>query len=302
MSIQLSELEVFVAAVDSGSFSAAGRRLELSPSAVSKLVSRLEDRLHARLFHRTSRALTLTEAGRVLYDEGQAIFAALRSAENAVLACSGEVSGTLRVHSMVTFAKYQLAPIVGEFLARHPKLRVEFHLTNEPVDFAEQRIDVSIQGGPLPDSALVARRLLDSAWIICAAPAYLARHGMPHTPDDLAHHNCLNFSQRTHWNAWPVLENGETRTVAAAGNVGANQGDMLLQLARHGLGLVRLAAFHVGEDLRSGRLVPVLADYQSRAQEPLYLVYQGRKHLSPRVQAFLAFMSEKFSAEGARGR
>ena len=256
--------------------------------------------MQARLFHRTSRALTLTEAGSVLYDEGQAIFAALRSAENAVLACSGEVSGTLRVHSMVTFAKYQLAPIIGEFLTRHPKLRVEFHLTNEPVDFAEQRIDVSIQGGPLPDSALVARRLLDSAWIICAAPSYLARHGTPQTPDDLARHNCLNFSQRTHWNAWPVLEDGEARTVAAEGNVGANQGDMLLQLARHGLGLVRLAEFHVGEDLRSGRLVPVLADYQSPAQEPLYLVYQGRKHLSPRVQAFLAFMGEKFAPDGAR--
>ena len=294
MSIQLSELEVFVAAVDSGSFSAAGRRLELSPSAVSKLVSRLEDRLQARLFHRSSRALTLTEAGRVLYDEGQTIFAALRNAENAVLACSGEVSGTLRVHSMVTFAKYQLAPIVGELLTRHPKLRIEFHLTNEPVDFVEQRIDVSIQGGPLPDSSLVARRLLDSAWIICAAPSYLARHGTPQTPDDLARHNCLNFSQRTHWNAWPVLEHGEARTVAAEGNVGANQGDMLLQLARHGMGLVRLAEFHVGEDLRSGRLVRVLADYQPPAQEPLYLVYQGRKHLSPRVQAFLAFMGEKF--------
>jgi DNA-binding transcriptional LysR family regulator len=298
VSIQLGELEVFVAAVDTGSFSAAGRRLELSPSAVSKLVSRLEDRLNVRLFHRTPRMLTLTEAGRVLYDEGQEIFSALRSAENAVKACSGDVSGTLRVHSMVTFAKYQLAPVIGDFLARYPKLRIEFNLTNEPVDLVEQHIDVSIQGGPLPDSSLVARRLLDSAWIICAAPSYLARHGTPETPDDLAQHNCLNFSQRTHWNAWPLLEGGEARTVAAKGNVGANQGDMLLQLARHGLGLVRLAEFHVGEDLRTGRLVPVLASYQPPGREPLFLVYESRKHLSPRVQAFLAFMMEKFAPQG----
>lgn len=305
MSLQLSELEVFVAAVDTGSFSAAGRRLDLSPSAVSKLVSRLEDRLNVRLFHRAPRMLTLTEAGRVLYDEGQDIFAALRSAENAVMACSGDVSGVLRVHSMVTFAKYQLAPIIGDFLARHPKLRVEFHLTNEPVDFIEHQIDVSIQGGPLPDSSLVARRLLDSAWIICASPAYLARHGTPATPDELAQHNCLNFSQRTHWNAWPFAEHaqaGAARTIAAKGNVGANQGDMLLQLARHGLGLVRLAEFHVGEDLRTGRLVPVLAEYQPPGREPLFLVYESRKHLSPRVQAFLAFMGERFPAAAQPAR
>jgi len=301
VSIQLSELEVFFAAVETGSFSAAGRRMALSPSAVSKLVSRLEGRLNVRLFHRTPRTLTLTDAGRVLYDEGQDIFTALSSAENAVLSCSGDVSGTLRVHSMVTFAKYQLAPVIGEFLDRHPKLRVEFHLTNEPVDFVEQRIDVSIQGGPLPDSSLVARRLLDSPWIVCAAPSYLARHGTPQTPDELEHHNCINFSHRTHWNAWPMVQDGEFKTVTANGNIGANQGDMLLELARYGLGLVRLAQFHVGGDLATGQLVPVLTDFQPPGQEPLYLAYQSRKHLSPRVQAFLRFMQEKFSTTARPG-
>lgn len=296
MTIQLSELEVFLAAVETGSFSAAGRRLALSPSAVSKLVSRLEDRLGVRLFHRTPRMLTPTDTGRVLYEEGQQIFAALSSAENAVLSCSGTISGTLRVHSMVSFAKHQLAPVIGEFLARYPKLRVEFHLTNEPVDFVEQRIDVSIQGGPLPDSSLVARRLLDSPWIICGAPSYLARHGTPQTPDDLARHNCINFSHRADWNLWPVMQEDGPRMVAAKGNLGANQGDMLLALARQGLGLVRLARFHVGDDLAAGLLVPVLTAFQPPGQEPLYLAWQSRKHLSPRVRVFLDYMQEKFSA------
>lgn len=285
---------MFFAAVDAGSFSAAGRRLDLSPSAVSKLVSRLEDRLQVRLLHRTSRALTLTEAGRALYEEGQGVFDALASAENAVRASSGDVSGTLRVHSMVTFAQHRLAPVIGDFLGQHPRLRIEFHLSNEPVDFVEHRIDVSIQGGPLPDSALVARRLLDSPWIICAAPGYLQRHGTPQVPADLAHHNCLNFTQRTHWNTWPLVEDGEQRPVAARGNAGANLGDMLLELARCGLGLVRLAEFHVGADLRAGRLVPVLERFRPPAQEPLFLVYQSRKHQSPRVRAFLAFMEARF--------
>lgn len=294
MAMQLSELEVFFAAIDSGSFSAAGRRLDLSPSAVSKLVSRLEDRLGVRLFHRSSRSLTLTEAGQALREEGQGVFDALASAENAVRASTGDVSGTLRVHSMVTFAQHRLAPVIGDFLGQHPRLRIEFHLSNEAVDFVEHGIDVSIQGGPLADSALVARRLLESPWIVCASPAYLARHGTPETPADLARHNCLNFTQRTHWNIWPLVEDGEQRPVAARGNAGANLGDMLLELARGGLGLVRLAEFHVGADLRSGRLVPVLECFRPPAQEPLYLLYQSRKHLSPRVRAFLAFMEARF--------
>lgn len=294
MTIQLDELEVFLAAVDTGSFSAAGRRLNLSPSAVSKLVSRLEDRLGVRLLHRTSRLLSLTDPGRALFDEGRGVFDALASAENAVKSWSGDVSGTLRIHSMVTFAKYRLAPIIPEFLDQFPGLRVEFHLTNEPVDFIEHRIDVSIQGGRLPDSSLVARRLLDSPWIICAAPAYLARHGVPKVVADLARHNCLNFSQRQDWNEWPVVEQGAARSVTVTGNAGANLGDMLLELARHGLGLVRLAEFHVRDDLQAGRLLPVLEEFRTSAREPLYLLHQGRKHLNPRVRAFIEFMGARF--------
>jgi DNA-binding transcriptional LysR family regulator len=294
LAIQLDELEVFLAAVETGSFSAAGRRLNLSPSAVSKLVSRLESRLGVRLLHRTPRLLSLTDPGRALFNEGQGVFDALASAENAVKTCTDDVSGTLRVHSMVTFAKYRLAPIIQDFLDQFPRLRVEFHLSNEPVDFIEHRIDVSIQGGRLPDSSLVARRLMDSPWIICAAPNYLARHGTPEVPGDLAHHNCLNFTQRQDWNDWPVVEQCEEKLVTVRGNAGANLGDMLLELARHGLGLVRLAEFHVRDDLRSGRLVPVLEDFRTPAQEPLYLLYQGRKHINPRVRAFIKFMEARF--------
>lgn len=292
--MQLDELEAFFAVVEAGNFSAAGRKLSLSPSAVSKLMSRLEDRLGVRLFHRTPRVLTLTDAGTALQREGQAVFEALANAENAVKQCSSDVSGLLRIHSLFTFAKYQLAPIMGEFLEKFPLLRLEFHLSNDPVDFIEQRIDIAIHSGPLPDSSLIARRLLSSPWIICGSPDYLDRRGIPQTPADLANHNCLNFTHRTHWNNWPLLDHDEVTTIAAKGNIGANQGDMLLELARHGVGLVRLAQFHVGDDLRQKRLVPLLEKYQSRMQEPLFLVYQSRKHLSPKVQALLMFMDEKF--------
>lgn len=294
MAMQLDELEVFFAVVETGNFSAAGRKLSLSPSAVSKLMSRLEERLSVRLFHRTPRALTLTEAGTALQREGQHIFEALANAEDAVKQCSSNVSGLLRIHSLFTFAKYQLAPIMGEFLEKFPLLRVEFHLSNDPVDFMEQRIDVAIHSGALPDSSLIARRLISSPWIICGSPDYLEKHGIPQTPADLAKHNCLNFTHRTHWNNWPLTDHDQVTTIAAKGNIGANQGDMLLELARHGIGLVRLAQFHVGDDLRQKRLVPLLEKYQSRMQEPLFVVYQSRKYLSPKVQALLTFMDGKF--------
>ena len=294
VAMQLDELETFLAVIDTGNFSAAGRKLALSPSAVSKLMSRLEDRLGVRLFHRSPRALTLTDAGTALKREGPGIFVALANAENAVRQCSANVSGLLRIHSLFTFAKYQLAPVMAEFAERFPLLRIEFYLSNDPVDFIEQGIDVAIHSGPLPDSSLIARRLISSPWIICGSPAYLEKRGLPRTPADLAQHNCLNFTHRTHWNNWPLLDHDEVTSVAANGNMGANQGDMLLELARHGVGLVRLAQFHVGEDLRQKRLVPVLEQYQSQIQEPLFVVYQSRRYLSPKVQALLTFLEEKF--------
>lgn len=294
MAMQIDELEAFFAVVEAGNFSAAGRKLSLSPSAVSKLMSRLENRLSVRLFHRTPKALTLTDAGTALQREGQYIFEALANAENAVKQCSSNVSGLLRIHSLFTFAKYQLAPIMGEFLERFPLLRLEFYLSNDPVDFIEQHIDVAIHSGSLPDSSLIARRLISSSWIICGSPDYLEKRGIPQTPADLANHNCLNFTHRTHWNNWPLSDHDQVTTIAAKGNIGANQGDMLLELARHGVGLVRLAQFHVGDDLRQNRLVPLLEKYQSRIQEPLFVVYQSRKYMSPKVQVLLRFLDEKF--------
>lgn len=291
----LAELEVFFTVVETGSFSAAGRKLLRTPSTISKVISGMERRLGARLFERTPRALVLTAAGRTLHLEGEGVFEAVANAENAVLKLSNSVAGTLKVHSLLTFAKYQLAPILGEFLRAHPGLRVELQLGNEPVDLVQEKIDVAIQSGDLPDSSLVARRLTASRWIICASPQYLETFGEPTTPEQLAHHNCLNFTHRTHWNAWPlVTPNGASNHFLAKGNVGSNQGEMLLELARQGIGIVRLAEFHIADDLRTGKLVRLLDEYSSDLEEPIFVIYQSRKHLNPRIRAFLAFLDQKF--------
>ena len=297
---QLAELEVFIAVVETGSFSAAARRLSRSPSAVSKLISRMEGRLRTLLFERTSREVKLTEAGHTLHKEGLRVLEALTEAENALQHHAEDARGTLRVHCIFTFAKYQLAPAMPEFLEQNPGIRVEFLLNNDPMDMVENNIDVAIHSGTLPDSSLIARRLLTSKWIVCASPAYLARHGTPATPEDLAGHNCLNFTHRTHWNTWPFTT--VARGVKAAGRLGADQGDMLMQLALHGAGLVRLAEFHIRGEIDAGRLVPVLQSFQPAQEEPLFVVYKSRKYLGPKVQAFLDFLDARFGDGPLRRR
>ncbi|ARP97037.1 LysR family transcriptional regulator [Bordetella genomosp. 13] len=295
---QLAELEVFIAVVETGSFSAAARRLSRSPSAVSKLISRMEARLRTLLFERTSREVKLTEAGHTLHREGMRVLEALTEAEGALQLHAEDARGTLRVHSIFTFAKYQLAPVMADFMRDNPAIRVEFLLSNDPLDMVEHNIDVAIHSGALPDSSLIARRLLSSRWIVCASPEYLRRHGTPRTPDDLAQHNCLNFTHRTHWNTWPFTT--APRGIKAVGSLGADQGDMLMQLAVHGVGVVRLAEFHIRGEIAAGRLVPILQEHQPDQAEPLFMIYKSRRYLTPKVQAFIDFLDRRFGAEPLR--
>lgn len=289
---QLAELEVFIAAVETGSFSGAARRLSRSPSAISKLIARMEARLNTLLFERTSRDVRLTDAGRTLHREGLRVLEALSEAESALQHHTEQAHGTLRVHSIFTFAKYQLAPLMHKFTQENPGLRIEFFLSNEPLDMVENSIDFAIHSGPQPDSSLIARRLLSSRWIVCASPSYLQQYGQPKTPQDLANHNCLNFTHNTHWNLWPFSDSH--RQIKAQGNLGADQGDMLMQMAIHGAGIVRLAEFHIHDEIATGRLVPILEQYQPSQAEPLFVIYKSRKYLPPKAQAFLNYLERHF--------
>jgi DNA-binding transcriptional LysR family regulator len=301
MNDRFHELEVFLRVAEEASFSAAARRLDCDPSTVSKLIQRLENRLAVRLFQRNSRSLALTPEGARFLEAAQRVVEALEAAEGLAGPSGQALAGVLRINSALAFAQYHVAPILGEFLARHPRLRVEFVLTATPVDLIEQQIDVSLRGGYIPDSSLVAKRVATSRWVVCAAPAYLARAGTPATPADLAHHNCLNFLPGAFRSTWPMREDGHDTGVQVGGNVGANSPDLLRALALEGLGIVRLSEFHVGRDLARGALVPVLADHQADADEPVFAVFASRRHLSPRVKAFLDFLDEKLGSAGAAG-
>ena len=204
-------------------------------------------------------------------------------------------SGALRIRSLPGFACYQIAPLMPAFRPLHPQLRIEFLLTTERMASLDDGADVAIVSGDLPSSSLVARRIASSRWIICASPSYLAEHGTPSSPAELDQHACLNFSMPTKWNRWSGAGSGTNGRGNPRGGIVANQGDMLLALALAGTGIVRLPDYQISPYLRAGGLVVLFPEHQDRVEEPIYVLYQNRRNLSPRIRVFLSFLDRAFA-------
>ena len=289
------DMTLFARVVEAGSFSAAARALDRTPSAVSKQIRRLEDRLGVRLLNRTTRHLSLTDAGDAFYAYAARIAGELEEAEDAVAAFGDYPRGTLRVAATVSFGRVEILPRIESFLRRWPDVRLEVELTDHHVDLVEEGLDVAIQWREqIEDPAVVARRLCINRRIICAAPAYVERHGMPRTPEALTEHNCLTLTELSEFNDWAFTdaEHGE-RVLHVGGNFAANTADGLYEAAIAGVGLARLSTWLVMPDIRAGRLVPVLPEYPHE-RSAFYLVYPHRRHLSPAVRAFVDFLVELF--------
>lgn len=287
------ELEVFVRVIELGGFSAAARVCGMTPSAVSKLVARLEQRLGARLVNRSTRQLQITAEGCAFYERGVRILADLEEAER----CANEHStprGRLRVNANVPFGHHFLLPLAPEFLAQHPDVTLDIVLTDEVIDILEQRTDVAVRAGPLKSSNLVARKLGATRMMIVATPSYLARHGTPTTPEQLLAHNRLGPNHVRAQPGWPLRHAGEDVVLPVSGNAQASDGEALHRLALAGLGLARLAAFQVRDDIAAGRLLPVLEDCNPGDIEEVHAVYVGQGGYLPlRVRAFLDFLAER---------
>lgn len=293
---RLGEMAVFVRVVQAGGFSAAARQLDLTPSAVSKLIGRLEDRLGARLFRRTTRHLSLTEEGEAFYQRSTHILAEIDEAEQAVNRLHGLASGKLSITAAVAFFTFQIVPLLPEFLERYPLVHLDLAITDRIVDLVEEGADIGIRIGARFESSLVSRLLAEDHRIVCAAPPYLRRHGAPTTPADLAGHNCLAWSSRhARLNEWPFDGPGGPYVVRARGSAQMDNGECLYEACVAGLGIARLAEFRVAADIRSGRLVPLLADHHRAEPLPIHAVYPHRRHLSPKVRAFVDFLVEKFT-------
>ena len=289
MNDRIRELAFFLRVSEEASFSAAARSLDLDPSTISKVIQRLENRIGVRLFHRTSRVLRLTQEGEQFMSAAQKVIAALEEAEQLLGPGSAEATGVLRLSSTPSFARHHLAPLMPDFLASQPQLRVEFVLAATPPDLFEQQIDLSFQSGHIPDSTLVARRVAVARWQLCAAPSYLARTGTPRSANELAGHRCLNFLAGSFRSRWPLPDSGRGEPFEPQALATANIGDMLCAMAVAGLGITRLADYHIAADVAAGRLV-VLQNGFETAPEPIYAVFASRRHLSPRVRVFLEFI------------
>jgi DNA-binding transcriptional LysR family regulator len=295
MDNRAGEMEVFVLAAELKSFSAAGRKLRLSPSAVSKLVTRIEDRLGARLLVRTTRRLELTPEGEVYLGRARRILSDIAETERIVAEGARVVPrGPLRVNASVGFGERYILPLVPSFLARYPEIELDLTLTDGVIDVIGERTDVAIRSGPLRDSALKARKLLESREVVVAAPDYLARHGIPRHPADLVTHNCLRFNFRRSMDDWPFLsEDGQTAEVyGITGNMLVSSGAILRQLCLDGLGLGRIGRFHVEPDIAAGTLVPVLEEFNPGDIEVVHAVFAGHDHLAARIRAFIDFLVE----------
>ena len=289
-----SEMNVFVAAVDAGGFSAAARLLDLTPSAVSKQISRLEERLGARLLNRSTRRISLTDAGREFYERSRAILADIDEAERAIGSVSEEPRGTLRVTASISFGQRQIVPLVPEFSARYPGIRVDVQFSDRMVDIVEEGIDVAVRVSAPASSALIARQLAPDRRIVCASPDYLRKHGTPDNPEDLAGHNALIYST-VYSDTWRFDGLTGARAVRVRSSFSANSGEAIRDMALGGHGVARLATFLVGPDIAAGRLVELLADWRDPQENIIHAVYPSRRLVPPATRAFVDFLVEKMT-------
>jgi DNA-binding transcriptional LysR family regulator len=290
----MSAMAILVRAVDAGSLSAAARSLPSSLTSVSWQIAALEQHFGTRLLLRTTRRLALTDEGRILYERAKAIISEVKEIEAALSRDRHQPSGRIRVASPSLMGRLVIAPLLAEFLRRYPALSVDLLLVDRTVDLVEEDIHLAIRIGRLRDSQLVARKLADLRMIVCASPAYLARRGMPETPGDLAHHDCLVFSDVPGSAEWRFADDGKAgRKIRISGRLWMNSLDALATAAKEGAGIVRVPSWQAETDLAAGRLVRLLADYEP-APVPLHLMFQQSRPASPKIRAFVDYLVERW--------
>ncbi|MDB5709941.1 MAG: putative transcriptional regulatory protein LysR family [Sphingomonas bacterium] len=287
------DLTVFDAVASTGSFSAAGRQLDLTPSGVSRTIDRIEARLGTRLLLRSTRALSLTAEGRTYLGGARRILSDLDEVERAI-ADQGAPRGRVRLSAAVAHGRVCIVPLLKAFVRAHPLIVVDVNLSDAKVDIAQGQADVAIRSGPLPDSLLMARRLGDNGRTIVASPDYLAEWGTPLVPGDLARHNCLNFNFRRAEPVWPFRIGGENVTMAVHGSIEANSGETLLQLALDGVGMARVGNFGIGRAIAEGRLVPLLEPYNPGDREVFQAVFVGGANMPTRIRLFVDYLAENY--------
>jgi DNA-binding transcriptional LysR family regulator len=293
---RLADVAVFARVVELGSFTRAAESLEVSKAVVSKYVTRLEQRLGARLLQRTTRRLTLTEPGAALYRRSLGALAELAEAENDVAQLTGAPRGTLRVSAPTYFGSVTLAPALKDFRARYPDVALDLDLDDRMVDLVKERFDLAVRIAAMTDSSLVARRLAPCPLAVVGSPAYFARRGVPRAPADLRAHDCLTYSLSRNPNEWRFRPpRGRWIAVTVGSSLRCNNDFALKQAALDGLGIGMFPSFFVEREVAEGRLQRVLADCGT-GELSINVVYASRRHLLPKARVFVDFLVERFGA------
>ena len=292
----LTGMRVFSAVVEAGGFARAAERLGFSPAMATRYVAQLEAHLGVRLLNRTTRRLSLTQAGNDFYQRAVQVLTLVEQAERAAAQEAAEPRGVLRINTSVTFGHRHLGDAVRAYLERYPKMKVDLTLNDRMVDLVEEGFDLAVRIARKIDPGLVARPLARVRTVACAAPAYLKKHGAPKSPADLIRHNCLTYAYTGVPNEWRFRRNGREERVVVTGSLQANNGDILCDVAARGLGVILQPTFLVFEALRKGALVPILKNWQTEQFE-VYAVYPNREFLSPKVRSFIDCLVERFGPE-----
>jgi DNA-binding transcriptional LysR family regulator len=295
-------LEVFVKVVEGGSFASAARHFRLSPAMVSKHVQALEERLGARLLNRTTRRVSPTEVGQGYYERCVRILAELAEADHVAGDLQTTPRGLLKVSAPVTFGSEHVAAPIAEYLAKYPDVSVDLTLNDHCVDLLDEGFDLAIRVGQLSDSSLIARRLTAVRMVLCAAPEYVERRGEPRTPHDLAAHNCLDFSSSSTRDQWTFVgPGGNKEAISPVGRFRANNVNAVRRFALGGEGIVLEPSFIVAQDLKAGRLIPLLRSYRV-ADIPIHAVYPHSRFLSAKVRTFVDFLAAELNRQGEGNR
>ena len=290
------EMAAFVRVVEARGFSATAPALGLTPSAVSKLVTRLETRLGVRLLQRTTRAIHLTAEGEQFFDSARRIVGEIEQLESRLTEGRGTPHGLLRVTTSLAFTTHQLAPVVSEFLARYPRIQLELLPTDRVIDMIDEGVDIAIRIGRLGDTSFMARKIGDDNRLICASPCYLSKYGTQRTPQEIVRHQCIVSRELIHLNRWAFKAGGsEVSEIEVTGPLAVSEGEAQFQLALQGVGIVRLTRLTVAQAIREGKLVSLFEAQSADSGVPIHAVYPHRRHLPSKVPAFVDFLIEKFT-------
>ncbi|MGG9998480.1 LysR family transcriptional regulator [Pseudovibrio ascidiaceicola] len=292
----IGALPVFVAVVEQKGFAAAARQLGVSKSAISKRISLLEEHLGARLLHRTTRNISLTEVGELYYARAVDALTAAQEAESAVAQLQGKPKGRLKINVPMTFGRLHIAPLIPKFLKNNPEISIDMIMDDRRVDLVDGGFDLAIRGGRLQDSSLIARKIAPCRNILAASASYLEEFGVPVIPEDLLHHNCLHYAYFSDQQEWTLEGPDGQVKIEASGNFQVNNGDALTTAVLGGCGIGRLTTFAAGDFLRSGELRQVLPEYTLPTQY-MYAVYPNRQYLPTKTRSFIDFISTEIGGD-----